>query len=241
MTETRTITLPIRDLHNAVKNIMHFAPKTLPKNANHLPLDGAHLVARRGTLVLEATDTAKMMQVNISADTAVTFGDDISDEIPDQSFGIIGAEDLKEIELALRDTAKIKDEPLPIAELVCTEDSITVGELNNSDDDSSITYDLITDQRFPDVDRLLTAFDFDKAPESVLNVYDPMHFKALTTVSDTRATRKNQSLSLAFDAKRKAVAVHWISQGEVWAQGLFMPLIKPMVNPGVDLFKAVQF
>lgn len=239
MTETSTITLPIRDLHNAVKNIMHFAPKTLPKNATHLPLDGAHLVARRGTLVLEATDTAKMMQVNISIDSKVTVGDESSDEIDDQSFGIIGVEDLKELEQALRDTAKIKDEPLPLAELVCTEDSITVAELNN--DDSAISYDLITDQRFPDVDRLLTAFDFDKAPESVLNVYDPMHFKVLTTVSDTRATRKNQSLSLAFDAKRKAVAVHWISQGDVWAQGLFMPLIKPMVNPDVDLYKAVQF
>lgn len=239
MTETSTITLPIRDLHNAVKNIMHFAPKTLPKNANHLPLDGAHLVARRGTLVLEATDTAKMMQVNMSIDSTVAVGEESSGEIADQSFGIIGAEDLKELEIALRDIAKIKDEPLPLAELVCTEDSITVAELN--DDDSAITYDLITDQRFPDVDRLLTAFDFDKAPESVLNVYDPMHFKVLTTVSDTRATRKNQSLSLAFDAKRKAVAVHWISQGDVWAQGLFMPLIKPMVNPDVDLYKAVQF
>lgn len=231
---TSSITLPIRDLHNAVKNVLHIASKTLPKNATHLPLDGAHLVTRRGVLVLEATDTAKMIQVNISFDPSTTIGNLKNGDAEEQSFGIISASSLKDLELWLRDSAKIKTEPYPMAELTCDEDSLTIQNVANEE---TMQCDTVTDQRYPDIDRLLTAYDFEQAPEKVMRIYDTAHFKTLTAVTDTRATRRKQSLSLTHDPKRKAIAVHWIAEGRVWAQGLLMPLI----DPGIEVSTTVQF
>src|SRR5699024_2617090 len=136
MSTQPTVILPVRDLHNAVKNIMHFAPKALPSNATHLPLDGAHIAVRRGTVVMEATDTAKMIQVNLGTDRDVTVNGQELDKVEEQSFGILGAEDLKELELWLRDTAKVKDEPYPAAQLSFDDASVTVTDVSK---DESVT------------------------------------------------------------------------------------------------------
>lgn len=235
---SQTICLPARDLHNAVKNAMLFIAKKLPNNAQSLPLDGAHIVARRGRLIIEATDTAKMIQVNVSTHHTTSVAGQDNGQAQDRKFGIVTTDGLKAIELMLREATKVKDEPYPMVEMVFDESGVTVADDHSGQEQS---FEVITDQTYPDIDKLLTAFNFDQAPPQVLNVYDRMQYRTLTTVNDGRAGRSQQALSLGFDAKRKAGCVHWISQGEVWAQGLIMPLTDHGVRKDINLADPVQF
>lgn len=234
----QAICLPARDLHNAVKNAMLFIAKKLPNNAKELPIDGAHVVARRGRLVIEATDTAKMIQINVSTHPSTTIAEADNGQAPDQDFGIITTDGLKAIELMLREATKVKDEPYPMVDIAFDDAAVTIADDHSGQEQ---TFEVITDQTYPDIDKLLTAFDSSQAPPKVLNIYDRMQYRVLTAVNDTRAGRSQQAISVGFDAKRKAGCVHWISQGEVWAQGLIMPLTDHGVRKGINLTDPVQF
>lgn len=213
---TVTVRTEISHLHNAVKNVVHFAA---PTNMMVPILSAGHLFIRNGVLVLEATDRYKLIQIKVQDLRQMSDDQDSGYDGWDQDIGVIPLADLKALEQTLRADARNKQQ-LTVT-LSYFEDR-EVLEMQHAITGSIQRIQLYTESQYPKLQSLY--YDVLPAEVSDFKIMGLEHMQAMAKIQHTRYKKNNQKMHIHGSRAAKPFAVFWVANGEVWAQGLMMPI-----------------
>lgn len=204
-----TLTVAIRDLWNAVKNIVLFTSKddTLPV------LSAAHFRIKDGNFIVEATDRYRLGQIMITRDTGLA----------DTSLGVLANDKLKALETLLRTPAKHKQSVLE-TDIQFTADSLKVSVISvDYASETKVDYALQDSVSYPKIDSLF--------PKDVVVGHDlsgisfnPRYLKDMATLRDWRDTPNNCKVHFAASESHRPALFLATSNSGVWCQALLMPI-----------------
>ena len=210
------------NFHNAVKNAVHFAAPT----SDNVPiLSTANLVIRDKRLIIESTDRYKLLQIKVQ-DFSLEDDPNRAEDIPDNTvIGAVEVDHLKTIEQMLRAEARSTQKP-----------TITLHHHHEESDLLKITsnvtsltqeYRLFTDAEYPNINSLFDGELTEPKDQSGFDQIGLRHMQAVAKVQHTRYPKNRQDVVLHGSPRLKPVRVYWIADGDIWAQGLLMPIRWP--------------